>query len=160
MSHNLAKMILNNLKKNIIVIGKTGSGKSTLIQEAKIPDSKYYDFTTDLAEFDYDFIESRPGDWSRHNILTDELALSVDFFNGDEYTLILDAVEFPKDLTDSKLLHLLRATRKYNKRLIIVAYPENAAPVLRQYREIFGAIIHLNQNRDDFTCDVEMEGVL
>jgi len=151
MDLNIAKHLLEKSAFHILVTGKTGAGKSTLLREANIPDSKYYDFTVDLAEFNYDFLNGRPGDWEHHCALSDELADQIDFYGEDAHTLILDAVEFPHDLSNSKLISLLKTARKHGKRLIMVAYPDNAEPVINTY--LFGAVIHLEKNGDDFTCD-------
>ncbi|EMC0849071.1 hypothetical protein VBY02_004522 [Salmonella enterica] len=154
MSHNLAKMILNKLNENIVVIGKTGTGKSTLILNAKIPDSKYFDFV-ELTKNDNP--PSSPHFLCEENYLHFE----PDLLNTPEKTIILDYVCFPLNLQDSRLMHLIDTIRKHDKRLIIVAYPEPeyADMSLFRYGEKFGAIIQLDKDGDYFICDVEMKGV-
>ncbi|EKD1616115.1 hypothetical protein OQ539_004408 [Salmonella enterica] len=130
---------------NIIVTGKTGAGKTDLILNCNIPDSHYFDFVA-LTDIDW----RKPG-WLTEESFCDFLPQII---HANEKTLILDAVEFPDDLSGSKIVHLIKTARKSGKRLIIVAYPENA----RQVLTLFDAVIHLEMSprREYITYSIKM----
>ncbi|EIK8022387.1 ATP-binding protein [Salmonella enterica] len=115
---------------NIIVTGKTGAGKTDLILNCN--------------------------DWRKPGWLTEESFCDFlpQIIHANEKTLILDAVEFPDDLSGSKIVHLIKTARKSGKRLIIVAYPENA----RQVLTLFDAVIHLEMSpgREYITYSIKM----
>ncbi|HEY3985227.1 MULTISPECIES: ATP-binding protein [Enterobacteriaceae] len=151
MNRNFAKIILSKLDAHIFVIGRAGAGKSTLIHDANIPDARYFDF----VELTKNGGRASPCMLCENNYADFESEL----LNTPEKNLILDAVEFPVNLESSKLLHLIKTARKSGKRLIIVAFPENADPVLlRYYQGVLGslsAIIRLDREGNNFTCEVE-----
>lgn len=128
-----AMKLLVESKSNILVIGRTGAGKSTLIENSRIPNSKYFDFE-----------ELSKDEWPSPGVLIEEIFHSFEsvFLGLKEETLILDAVEFPKDLSNSQLIRFIKTIRYKNKRLIVVAYPENATPVL----ELFGVVISMEMS--------------
>lgn len=151
MSRKKAKLILNKLDAHIFVIGNTGTGKSVLIQEANIPDSKYFDFvgltknepySTQLNEGNYEKFEST-------------------LLNTPEKTLILDSVEFPVDIESSKLLTLFEKASVHGKRLIVVAFPGSVEPILCRYRQEIerttGAFIHADKRGNRFIFDIEQK---
>lgn len=151
MSRELAIALLKKSDSHIFVIGRTGAGKSQLLKDAKIPNSKYFDFvefneymnySCMLCEDNFDIFESV-------------------LLNASVENLILDAVEFPVNLEESRLFHFIKTARKHGKRLIIAVFPQNADPILCNFSMVnsglLSAIIHLEKDheRNDFMCDVE-----
>lgn len=130
--------VLVNFKGHILVVGYTGSGKTQLLKDASIPDSKYYHF---------------PEMNMRHVNLSEENFSDFDFLDNDEKTLIFDAVDFPVELVDSKIAHFLRTVRKYSKRVIAVTYLSE----IERLKPFFGAVIILNRNGNgERTCEVKL----
>lgn len=136
MNRQSAVELLINLEANIIVTGKTGAGKSTLLHDANIPDSRYFDFA-ELAGEDT---------WPDPCVLVEESCAHFEpvFFNTPEKNLILDAVEFPGNIDNSKIIHLIKTAKKMGKRLIIASYPDSTEMVLRHCHNLFGAVIYLD----------------
>ncbi|EGZ8458140.1 hypothetical protein JJL91_002606 [Salmonella enterica] len=128
-----AMKLLVESKSNVLVVGRTGAGKTTLIRNSRIPNSKYFDF-----------VELLKSEWPGHGILIEEVFHSFEpiFLGLKEEVLILDGVEFPKDIGNSQLIGFIKTIRKKNKRLIVVAYPENVTQVL----ELFGVVISMEMS--------------
>ncbi|HFD6165593.1 TPA: hypothetical protein ACF5HI_004127 [Salmonella enterica] len=153
MSRNLAKKILINSNSHVFIIGCTGAGKSTLLHEINIPNSKYFDFV-ELTKKSKDKPYLYEGNFPK---------FESDLINSTEKNLIIDSVEFPSNMENSKLLSFLRIANNNGKRLIIVTSPYSASPILCMCRletlNIVSAFIHLERNylggNHIYICDIE-----
>lgn len=94
--------VLINSEKHILIIGETGTGKSTLLAELLINDTdvKYFDFC-DI----YKRHEHLP--LLKHHYLCDENFDYFDFLSAPEKTLVLNSVAIGNNLRESKLFSLL-----------------------------------------------------
>lgn len=125
---NKAITILKELDINILVIGNTGSGKSHLLKEANIENSKYFDFPA-------------LNKGSKYIELCDENFDEFDFLNIPEKTLILDGVHISDNTDKSKLVRFIKTVRKYGKRIIVVSFPDDGERI----KNLFGAVITLTR---------------
>ncbi|HFK7123214.1 TPA: ATP-binding protein [Enterobacter hormaechei subsp. steigerwaltii] len=138
-----ATLLLENLNANILVTGKTGTGKSTYLQSLKIPDSKYFEFA-ELTQ------EKRYMRWDVPCCLTDSNFNDFDLYNVKESTLILDAVEFSNEECNSPLVKFISEAKSLGKRLIVVAFPSNA----EKAKYWFDAVIQMEREGSEYTRHV------
>lgn len=140
------KRLLEEFDGHIIVSGITGSGKSFLLHEANIRDSKYYDFVEITPDFPCSDMCSLTDD----NF--NEINSVYNFLEASERTLILDSVDIPDGFNQSNIMNFIKVARKYGKRLIIVTYPSHAEEI----KWLFGAVITMSRFNGEVTFDVEM----
>jgi ABC-type lipoprotein export system ATPase subunit len=143
---NNAKLLLQEFNGHILVMGKTGSGKSNILHEANIQDAKYFDF----VEITRDFPLEPTSSLTELNF--DGINLICNFLDASERTLILDSVEIAYNHNDSKIIRLIKVARKYGKRLIVVAYPYDA----EKMKDHFGAVITMFRHDGTVSCDIEV----
>ncbi|WP_065426264.1 MULTISPECIES: hypothetical protein [Serratia] len=138
-----AQSKLKNMQEHILVIGVTGTGKSTLLTKTKIPDSKYFDFI-DLCK----------NKCFQHYLCEENGELFFDtLLASNEKTLILDAVHFPVDLNSSTLVSFIKKASEQDKRLIVVTFPSEAERI----EWLFGAVISMSGRRNnDRECCVKI----
>ncbi|EFB7772186.1 ATP-binding protein, partial [Escherichia coli] len=79
--------VLINSEKHILIIGETGTGKSTLLTELLIND-------TDVKHL-------------KHHYLCDENFDDFDFLSAPEKTLVLDSVAIGNNLQESKVVQFI-----------------------------------------------------
>nr|AQZ20152.1 hypothetical protein 23-3_00045 [Escherichia coli] len=93
--------VLINSEKHILIIGETGTGKSTLLAELLINDTdvKYFDFC-DI----YKRHEHLP--LLKHHYLCDENFDYFDFLSAPEKTLVLNSVAIGNNLRESKVVQM------------------------------------------------------
>ena len=137
---NNAKLIIEKLDANILVVGKIGSGKSNFIKGLNIPDSYYFDFTSIRESKSWDYPVS----------LTDRNFKDFNFKNLKEKTIILDAVEFSDYVDNSPLINFIRNAAGKGKRIIAVAFPGNAKKV----HSVFDAVIEMKKESGHFYNEV------
>lgn len=82
---------------HVLVHGRTGTGKSKLLEETNIPDSRYFENPVYLD----------------------------DILDAKESTVILDSVGFPQNIYDSFMYGFLKTMSAKGKRVIAVAYTSN-----------------------------------
>ncbi|HFM2114252.1 TPA: ATP-binding protein, partial [Escherichia coli] len=109
--------VLINSEKHILIIGETGTGKSTLLAELLI-----FDFC-DI----YKRHEHLP--LLKHHYLCDENFDYFDFLSAPEKTLVLNSVAIGNNLRESKvvqfIVRFIKTARKRGKRLIVVTTPSD-----------------------------------
>ncbi len=90
------KTAQDTLKKSqghVLVHGRTGTGKSKLLEEATIPDSRYFDFSKMCGATCYPDL---------HFLCRTNEDIYLDhILDAKESTVILDSVEFPQNINDS-----------------------------------------------------------
>lgn len=127
---------------HVLVYGDTRTGKSKLLQETNIPDSRYFDFENmckSTIYFDLPFL-----------CRTNEGIYLDDILDAKENTVILDSVEFPQNTHDSFLYDFLRIMSARGKRVIAVAYTSNT---LENFKPVFEYEIETLRLEDgSFTC--------
>lgn len=138
--------LLEEFGEHIIVSGITGSGKSFLLHEANIRDSKYYDFVEITPDFPCSYM------CSLNDNNFNEINSAYNFLEASERTLILDFVEIADGFNQSNIINFIKVARKYGKRLIIVTYPSHAEKI----KWLFGAVITMSRFNNEVTFDVEM----
>lgn len=145
---NVAIRLLKNLDEHIIVTGCTGSGKSTFLMDAQIPDSKYFDFV-ELTQC----LESETPFGYRYLGEKNFAYFGDDLINSPEKTLILDSVDGLIQ-EGSALLEYFKTARKHGKRLIVVTWSDN----IKTIKPLFGAVITLSggSNGIERSCDIEL----
>ncbi|MEX9896967.1 ATP-binding protein [Providencia rettgeri] len=143
-SYELAQIVLEKLECSVLVVGSTGTGKSTLLEKTNIPDSKYFDFCK-LSEDT--FLSPHMLCESNFTGYKDEL------INAVEKTLILDLVDLAGD-QDVNLLQFIKDAKNYGKRLIVVMHPID----IDIAKPLFGAVITLSGGMREVerTCEVEL----
>lgn len=132
--------ILMNLDRHILVTGSTGTGKTTMLNDALVnkDNVRYYHF----PEMEKEYVD-----------LCDENFDEYDFLSVSEKTLILDSVAIGKNLGESKIVRFIKTARKHNKRLIVVTSPSDGERI----KELFGAVIALSGNvNTGRTCSVDI----
>lgn len=127
---------------HILVHGRTGTGKSKLLQETNIPDSRCFDFEKmckSTIYFDLPFL-----------CRTNEGIYLDDILDAKESTVILDSVEFPQNIHDSFLYDFLKIMSARGKRVIAVAFTSNT---LENFKPVFECEIETGRLEDgSFTC--------
>lgn len=127
---------------HILVHGRTGTGKSKLLEETNIPDSCYFDFVKmckATCYFDLPFL-----------CRTNEGIYLDDILDAKESTVILDSVEFPQNIHDSFMYDFLKTMSARGKRVIAVAYTSNT---LENFKPVFEYEIETLRLEDgSFTC--------
>lgn len=123
--------VLINSEKHILIIGETGTGKSTLLAELLIND-------TDVKYFDFCDI------YKRHEHLP-----------APEKTLVLNSVAIGNNLRESKvvqfIVRFIKTARKRGKRLIVVTTPSDGGV---QIQNLFDTVISLTRSHDEIGCTV------
>ncbi|EDH2096716.1 TPA: ATP-binding protein [Escherichia coli] len=137
--------VLINSEKHILIIGETGTGKSTLLTELRIND-------TDVKHFD--FCDIHPPLKLKHHYLCDENFDDFDFLSAPEKTLVLDSVAIGNNLRESKvvqfIVRFIKTARKRGKRLIVVTTPSDGV----QIQNLFDTVISLTRSHDEIGCTV------
>lgn len=127
---------------HILVHGRTGTGKSKLLEGTNIPDSCYYDFVKmckATCYFDLPFL-----------CRTNEGIYLDDILDAKETTVILDSVEFPLNTNDSFLYDFLKTMSARGKRVIAVAFTSDT---LENFKPLFEYEIETRRLEDgSFTC--------
>ncbi|MCZ8812474.1 hypothetical protein OM195_20905 [Escherichia albertii] len=127
---------------HVLVHGRTGTGKSKLLEETTIPDSRYFDFVKmckSTCYFDLPFLCS-----------TNEEIYLDDIMDAKESTVILDSVEFPQNIHDSFMYDFLKTMSAKGKRVIAVAYTSNTQ---ENFKPVFEYEIETGRLEDgSFTC--------
>ncbi|MCV9147471.1 ATP-binding protein [Escherichia coli] len=142
--------VLINSEKHILIIGETGTGKSTLLAELLINDTdvKYFDFC-DI----YKRHEHLP--LLKHHYLCDENFDYFDFLSAPEKTLVLNSVAIGNNLRESKvvqfIVRFIKTARKRGKRLIVVTTPSDGGV---QIQNLFDTVISLTRSHDEIGCTV------
>lgn len=138
--------VLINSEKHILIIGETGTGKSTLLTELRIND-------TDVKHFD--FCDIHPPLKLKHHYLCDENFDDFDFLSAPEKTLVLDSVAIGNNLQESKvvqfIVRFIKTARKRGKRLIVVTTPSDGGV---QIQNLFDTVISLTRSHDEIGCTV------
>lgn len=135
--------VLINSEKHILIIGETGTGKSTLLAELLINDTdvKYFDFC-DI----YKRHEHLP--LLKHHYLCDENFDYFDFLSAPEKTLVLNSVAIGNNLRESKvvqfIVRFIKTARKRGKRLIVVTTPSDGGV---QIQNLFDTVISLTRSQ-------------
>lgn len=136
--------VLINSEKHILIIGETGTGKSTLLTELLIND-------TDVKHFD--FCDIHPP--LKHHYLCDENFDDFDFLSAPEKTLVLDSVAIGNNLRESKvvqfIVRFIKTARIRGKRLIVVTTPSDGGV---QIQNLFDTVISLTRSHDEIGCTV------
>lgn len=144
---NAAKATLKNIKAhgNILVTGVTGSGKSELLCNISLPDSKYYDFCALCKSSIYPNL---------HELCEENADIYLDdLLNSQESILLLDSVAFPKSFDNSKVVNFIKAAKENGKHLVIVAWPSQ----VERIQWLFGAVITLTKEVGHrYECNVEI----
>ncbi|HFV3749480.1 TPA: ATP-binding protein, partial [Escherichia coli] len=121
--------VLINSEKHILIIGETGTGKSTLLTELLIND-------TDVKHL-------------KQHYLCDENFDDFDFLSAPEKTLVLDSVAIGNNLQESKvvqfIVRFIKTARKRGKRLIVVTTPSDGGV---QIQNLFDTVISLTRSHD------------
>lgn len=127
---------------HVLVHGRTGTGKSKLLEEATIPDSRYFDFSKMCGATVYPDL---------HFLCrTNEGIYLDDILEAKESTVILDSVEFPQNIHDSFLYDFLKTMIARGKRVIAVAFTSNT---LENFKSVFEYEIETRRLEDgSFTC--------
>ena len=127
---------------HVLVHGRTGTGKSKLLEEATIPDSRYFDFSKMCGATVYPDL---------HFLCrTNEGIYLDDILEAKESTVILDSVEFPQNIHDSFLYDFLKTMIARGKRVIAVAFTSNT---LEKFKSVFEYEIETRRLEDgSFTC--------
>lgn len=127
---------------HVLIHGRTGTGKSKLLKETAIPDSRYFDFVKmckSTCYFDLPFL-----------CRTNEGIYLDDILDAKEFTVILDSVEFPQNIHDSFLYDFLKTTSARGKRVIAVAFTSDS---LENFKPLFEYEIETLRLEDgSFTC--------
>ncbi|HAN6414806.1 TPA: ATP-binding protein [Escherichia coli] len=148
--------VLINSEKHILIIGETGTGKSTLLAELLINDTdvKYFDFC-DI----YKRHEHLP--LLKHHYLCDENFDYFDFLSAPEKTLVLNSVAIGNNLRESKvvqfIVRFIKTARKRGKRLIVVTTPSDGGV---QIQNLFDTVISLTRSHDEIGCTVLMNPLM
>ncbi|EBL0522241.1 hypothetical protein D0A64_19350 [Salmonella enterica] len=127
---------------HILVHGRIGTGKSKLLEEVTIPDSRYFDFSKMCGATCYPDL---------HFLCrTNEGIYLDDILDAKESTVILDSVEFPQNIHDSFLYDFLKIMSARGKRVIAVAFTSNT---LEKFKPVFEYEIETRRLEDgSFTC--------
>ncbi|CSQ10807.1 ATP-binding protein [Escherichia coli] len=142
--------VLINSEKHILIIGESGTGKSTLLTELLIND-------TDVKHFDFCDIYKRHEHHPplKHHYLCDENFDDFDFLSAPEKTLVLDSVVIGNNLQESKvvqfIVRFIKTARKRGKRLIVVTTPSDGGV---QIQNLFDTVISLTRSHDEIGCTV------
>lgn len=127
---------------HVLVYGDTRTGKSKLLQETNIPDSRYFDFEKmckSTIYFDLPFL-----------CRTNEGIYLDDILDAKENTVILDSVEFPQNTNDSFLYAFLKTMSARGKRVIAVALTSDS---LDNFKPVFEYEINTQRLEDgSLTC--------
>lgn len=127
---------------HVLVYGDTRTGKSKLLQETNIPDSRCFDFEKmckSTIYFDLPFL-----------CRTNEGIFLDDILEAKENTVILDSVEFPQNINDSFLYDFLKIMSARGKRVIAVAFNSDT---LENFKPVFEYEINTQRLEDgSLTC--------
>ena len=122
---------------HVLIFGNARTGKTKLLEETTIPDSRLFDFEKmckSTCYFDRPFLcEANEG------IYLDDL------LDAKETTVILDSVEFPQNIQDSFLYDFLKTMSARGKRVIAVALTSNN---LENFKPVFEYEIETLQLED------------
>ncbi|ECP2932492.1 ATP-binding protein, partial [Salmonella enterica] len=143
--------VLINSEKHILIIGETGTGKSTLLAELLINDTdvKYFDFCDIYKRHDFCDIYKRHEHLPllKHHYLCDENFDYFDFLSAPEKTLVLNSVAIGNNLRESKvvqfIVRFIKTARKRGKRLIVVTTPSDGGV---QIQNLFDTVISLTRS--------------
>ncbi|EPO3921832.1 hypothetical protein ACT99I_004481 [Salmonella enterica subsp. houtenae serovar [1],40:z4,z23:-] len=137
-----AQETLIKSKGHILIFGNTRTGKSKLLQETNIPDSRCFDFEKmckSTCYFDLPFL-----------CRTNEEIYLDDILDAKESTVILDSVEFPQNIDDSFLYVFLKTMSARGKRVIAVALTSDT---LENFKPFFEYEIETGRLEDgSFSC--------
>lgn len=127
--------VLINSEKHILIIGETGTGKSTLLAELLINDTdvKYFDFC-DI----YKRHEHLP--LLKHHYLCDKNFDYFDFLSAPEKTLVLNSVAIGNNLRESKVVQFIVRFIKTARKFQLVKLTSN----INNIKEIY--------SNDDLNC--------
>lgn len=139
---DLAKIAIEKSSGHILVLGRTGGGKSSFVKKLGLQDSKYFDFP--------EICNSQGG----LSFLCEANFSSFDFDNIKEKNIILDGVEFPfikrvSVFENSKIFEFLRSSRSKGKRVIVVSFSKPDDPISSF---LFDVVITLERSGDKYTC--------
>ncbi|HDL8516987.1 hypothetical protein DM081_27260 [Klebsiella pneumoniae] len=127
---------------HVLVHGRTGTGKSKLLEETTIPDCRHFDFVKmckSTCYFDLPFL-----------CCTNEGIYLDDIMDAKEFTVILDSVEFPQNIHDSFLYGFLKIMSARGRRVIAVAFTSDS---LENFKPLFEYEIETLRLEDgSFTC--------
>lgn len=127
---------------HVLVHGRSGTGKSKLLEETTIPDSRYFDFVKMCKSTCYPDLYFL--------CRTNEGVYLDDILDAKESTVILDSVEFPQNIHDSFLYDFLKIMSARGKRVIAVAFISNT---LENFKPFFEYEIETGRLEDgSFTC--------
>ncbi|HHK9435456.1 TPA: hypothetical protein ACQZGZ_003473 [Escherichia coli] len=137
-----AQDALKKSQGHVLVHGRTGTGKSKLLEEATIPDSRYFDFSKMCGATCYPDL---------HFLCRTNEDIYLDhILDAKESTVILDSVEFPQNINDSFLYDFLKIMSARGKRVIAVAFTSNT---LENFKPVFEYEIETRRLEDgSFTC--------